>query len=341
MTLTATHIPEADIAEPNPVIRPATGDDAEAIIDLLHAQWPKVAASEWQRIFRLPWSGGDNDIGFVLVDGGRIIGFIGTVGSSRQVDGQRHELCNLVGWCVKPEYLTSSLGLLNAVIRTGRTITAVTPASVTQQIMHVLGFKLLETERRFFLPFADLGTGSRRDVKLLSGVANIERHLAPVHRRIMRDHSETLCRHHLLLSDNGYSYVVTRRAKQGLKSLLWALGAKYARQPAVRDGKSTGSQSDDTRSNRRLLRAAAKVARIPASEVLYCSDPELLMACLERAKLGILWRDRTLVLVGDSRLLDAGPGRGSHIPSIKYYRGNDLEARQIDNLYTEYVLLPL
>jgi acetoacetyl-CoA synthetase len=345
MKFMAAHKPEMDIADGKPVIRPATTQDARAVIELLRAQWPKVSASEWERIFRLPWPSSDDDIGFVLVDGNRIVGFIGTVCSSREIDGQRYELCNLVGWCVQPEYLTSSLGLLNAVIRTGRVITAVTPASVTQQIMNMLGFTLLETERRVFLPFADLGTRSSKKVKLLSGIGRIERYLAPLDKTIMRDHSKTLCRHHLLLTDDGYSYIVTRRANQGLKSLVQALGARVAKASGGPAGKSPVGRLADTRpgaqSDHRLVRAAAKLARVPASEILYCSHPDLLMAHLERAKLGILRRDRTIALIGDSRLLEAGAARGLRIPSIKYFRGNNLKACQIDNLYTEYVLLPL
>lgn len=336
--------PEVEIVERQPLIRAATSADEGAIVDLLHAQWPNLSVGEWERIFRLPWSAADCDLGFVLVDGGHIVGFIGTVCSSREIDGQPHELCNLVGWCVKPDYLTSSLGLLNAVIRTGRVITAVTPASVTQQIMKMLGFTLLETERRVFLPFSDLGTAVGKGVRVLGGIPEIEPHLTPAHRQIMRDHSATLCRHHLLLAGTGYSYIVTRRANQGVKSVIRSLAEKYAPRSAAGSDELPGGKPDEAdrpRLDYQIRRAASKLARIPASEILFCSDPALLMQHLERAKLSILRRDRTLALVGDSRLLNGAAARGLRIPSIKYFRGKELHAHQIDNLYTEYVLLPL
>ena len=62
---------------------------------------------------------------------------------------------------------------------------------------------------------------------------------------------------------------------------------------------------------------------------------------LEHVKLRVLWLEKTLALAGDERLLKHQTRFGIAFDAPKYYRSKTLQPPQIDNLYTELVLLPV
>ena len=79
------------------------------------------------------------------------------------------------------------------------------------------------------------------------------------------------------------------------------------------------------------------------SELLYCSAPHILVRHLERAKLAILRRQRTVALMADPRLFRAPLPRGVRIrrQNQALFRSSLFEPEEIDNLYSELVLLPI
>ena len=80
--------------------------------------------------------------------------------------------------------------------------------------------------------------------------------------------------------------------------------------------------------------------RIPYSDILHCSAPELLSRHLERVKLAILRRQRTVALVAEARLFATRP-RGVMLPLRTCYRSGLVAACELDRLYSEIVLLPI
>jgi len=84
-------------------------------------------------------------------------------------------------------------------------------------------------------------------------------------------------------------------------------------------------------------RAGGKIAY---SEILYCSNPALLARHLERIKLAILRRQRTLRLVCDERLLPE-QARGRSFVTTYLYHSPLFTASELDKLYSELVLLPV
>jgi len=79
------------------------------------------------------------------------------------------------------------------------------------------------------------------------------------------------------------------------------------------------------------------------SELLYCSAPHVLARHLERAKLAILRRQRTVALTADTRLFRAPLPRGVRIRRREraLFRSSLFEPEELDNLYSELVLLPI
>jgi hypothetical protein len=72
---------------------------------------------------------------------------------------------------------------------------------------------------------------------------------------------------------------------------------------------------------------------------MYVSDPALLQRHFEAIKLKILWHDRTLLLAADERLLGRRPWLVLPVKRVAMFKSASLKRDEIDNLYTELVLL--
>lgn len=76
------------------------------------------------------------------------------------------------------------------------------------------------------------------------------------------------------------------------------------------------------------------------SDLLYCSNSELLVRHFERTKLAILRAQRTLALEADARLFGRIRPRGIRKRQQALFRSSVFRPGEIDNLYSELVLLP-
>lgn len=95
------------------------------------------------------------------------------------------------------------------------------------------------------------------------------------------------------------------------------------------------------RSEATLLIAKRRVLRgVPVSELLYCGSPPLLARHLERVKIAVIARQKTVALAIDSRFADRSI-RGLRLPQRAIFRSPVFSANEIDRLYSELVLLPI
>jgi hypothetical protein len=90
-----------------------------------------------------------------------------------------------------------------------------------------------------------------------------------------------------------------------------------------------------------VVRIVRRKRGVRVSELLYCSDSALLARTFERVKLHILRRDLSAALASDRRLLGENVPRGLRLPRNACFRSTRAEAGEIDNLYSEYALLPM
>ena len=84
-----------------------------------------------------------------------------------------------------------------------------------------------------------------------------------------------------------------------------------------------------------------KIVRFPVSDLLYCSAPALVARHLERVKLAIIWRQRSVALTAEAGIFGALRPLGVVIRRPKLFRSSVLQAHELDKLYSELVLLPL
>ncbi|MBV8614356.1 MAG: hypothetical protein JOY66_11385 [Acetobacteraceae bacterium] len=293
-----------------PRIRPAGPDDVEPLCRFLSSAFGAagIPPAAWRRLFDYQWFGEKPDLGFVLVNGEHIVGFLGTVYARRQTEKGTSVVCNLTSWYIRPEYRGWGTALLAAALRDDSvTYTALTPGPVSRKVLKALRFAPL-TKRRIFMPpllHAETLRGPRPavsfDPRIVRGA------LDEPQRRIFDDHAPYDCLQLLLTAGSERAYVVVTRRAMSLRRLVPRLPASVT---------------------------------LPYSEILHCSAPAVLGRWLEHAKLPILRRQRTLALVADERLFPVPP-RG--IPKTDYalYRSPLLEAGDLDKLYSELVLLPI
>jgi len=84
----------------------------------------------------------------------------------------------------------------------------------------------------------------------------------------------------------------------------------------------------------------ARSDRIPISQILYCSAPDVLARNLERIKLAIMWQQKTFGIAMNERLFPKAP-RAIRKKNIAQYRSPAFTPNELDLLYSEFVLLDI
>ena len=281
-------------------VRPTTPADTAEICDLLEHGFG-IAADEWRPLFTTNWLADNPPRGFVLTDGDRIVGHVGTIYSQREINGKTGIVCNFSGYYVAPAYRGRGLGatlVATAVRDESITYTSVTPAPVTQLVLEGLGFEILERHVLLFPPGLNANTLWRR-VDIDVNDRTVRASLGQAERQIYDDHASYDCLHMTARDAGGTAYLVVKRRLRRMRS-----------------------------------------ARIPLSQILYCSAPDVLARNLERIKLAIMWQQKTFGIAINERLFPKAT-RAIRRDDIAQYRSPEFTPNELDLLYSEFVLLDI
>jgi acetoacetyl-CoA synthetase len=281
-------------------VRPTTPADAAEICDLLEHGFG-MTADDWRPLYTTNWLP-DNPRGFVVTDGGRIVGHCGTIYSQREINGKTGIVCNFSGFYVAPAYRGRGLGatLVAAAVRDERiTYTSLTPAPVTQLILKAMGFVILERHVLLFPPGLNAETLRQSRVDIDVNDRTVRASLGHAERRIYDDHASYDCLQMTARDAGGTAYLVVKRRLRPVRS-----------------------------------------ARIPLSQILYCSAPDVLVRNLERIKLAIMWQQKTFCIAMNERLFPKAP-RAIRRGDIAQYRSPGFTPNELDLLYSEFVLLDI
>lgn len=289
-----THVEEATVA---------MFDDIYPLLQELNN--PELTRDKWKRIFEYRWKSPDEQVGNVLVDKGRVVGFIGTMFSRRVIDGQEAALCNLSSWIVKDEYRSEGMRLLLPLLRLkDHTFTNLTLNVRVAEIMRRLGFKDLDTNVKLLFPvpwFSSVPEGDKPSI--VSDLAQIKKVLASADQRILADHSQYGCGHIVIREDGDYCYVLFTRKYRG-----------------------------------------ESYYKVPYAHLHYISNRKLFLKYLNRIKLNFLTEHKCFFLMVEERLIGKQPIPFSKVHTLKVpkmYKSQRLTSAQVDNLYTELVVLGL
>jgi len=193
-------------------VEPIGDRDVERAGEFLHAHLnPGLSATEWARAATVPWAGERPNAGFMLLDGGVVVGVQLAFYSERPIEGRIERFCNLGAWCVLPAYRFHSLRLLRAALdQDGYHFTDLSPSGNAVGINARLRFRDLDPATALVpnLPWP----GRRGAVS--DDPALIERTLPGPELALYRDHSATAAARHLVLIDGDeHCYVVFRKER--------------------------------------------------------------------------------------------------------------------------------
>lgn len=282
-------------------VRQITPADTAEICDLLEHGFG-IAADDWRPLYTTNWLADNPARGFVLTDGGRIVGHVATIYSQREINGKTGTVCNFSGFYIAPGYRGRGLGttLVAAAVRDERvSYTTLTPAPVTQRVVEGLGFAILERNVLLFPPGFNAKTLWKSRVDIDVNARTVRASLRQAERRIYDDHLPYDCLHMTARDAGGTAYLVVKRFMRRVRS-----------------------------------------APIPLSQILYCSSPDVLARNLERIKLAIMWQQKTFGIAISERLFPKAP-RAIRRENIAQYRSTLFTPNELDLLYSEFVLLDL
>lgn len=171
----------------------------------LDAERPK---EEWRRIFTREWDSDRDYNGYALLDDGQIVGFLGLIFALMPTPAGAEPLCNVTSWIVKESY-RGEAALLVLPLRklTGHTLTNLSCNRVAYQVFTRLGFDVLETHKRIFLPPPPGFGRPRPRAAIILEPEEIARRLDGRDAKLFQHHRT--CAHHLLIEEaDGYCYTI-------------------------------------------------------------------------------------------------------------------------------------
>lgn len=306
-------------------IRAAGPGDVDEIIALVRSdEFAHEHSPEQLRpLFSYHWLEEKPSLGFVILQSGRLAGYLGAVYSDRRVGGQLLRFCNFTTLCLHPDFRGRARRTSGSLLQYSKALgdyalgardciyTAFSANRAASRLLEGFDFRRISEHTVIFRPGANASTLISRPARILSDPSRILPILEEEHRRYLRDHLPYHCAHYLVLEGSRYCYVVTRRLR-------------------VRRSVILGNWPTDHIRKRYF----------PAGDILYLSDPEIAFRHWEQLKWRVMLRQRVVALACDEWMLGPDGPAGIKIPRVVHRLGGTIEDRQIDKLYSEFVLLP-
>ena len=275
--------------------------DFKDVRDMLVKFWGKGSEEKWRKLFEYRWERNENYCGLALKDGGQTVGFIGMIFSRRWINGRTEKICNLSSWFVREEYRTRAVSLLLPLLRM-RDYT-ITDLTPSRAVYQI--------QRK--LGFKDLDANGR--ILLPFG----RRLLGPKHIAVQMTHAEADIRQTLSVE---HRKILADHSGYQCSHFLLSAANRYCY----------------------IVYSKHKRKRLPFVYIHYISDPRLFGQTYHQIRGAIMSHARVCFAVIDSRLV-----AGLKLPvsfclpyrTPKQYLSSNLEPAQIDNLYSELVLLNL
>lgn len=201
-------------------VRKARADDLQRVYVLLrdstlNSAW--ISFDARSRMFRPVWGGNEGYYGYIMEDDGEAVGFLGTLFTEREVNGEPHTFCEIHSWYVKDAYRKESMKLFLPVMSLRKvTLLNYTPTQAVYDISTKFGWQDLESTLLLFLPVPTVGS-LRAGVRVESRKHAILPYLDEADRKIFFDHENVECRHFLIREKGAtdYSYVILKKLRLG------------------------------------------------------------------------------------------------------------------------------
>lgn len=171
-----------------PTLEPVTDANLAEFARFLHENLMRARSpAEWEAGLRTQWMPDPPNYGFVVRDGGAIVGGIGAYYAQRQLRGNTERFCNITSWCVLDAHRQQSMRLAMALLaQPGFHFTNFSPTQVVGASLKFLKFKELDERVVVMLNLPSLRALGAR---VLTDVADIEGALAGDALKAYRDHA--------------------------------------------------------------------------------------------------------------------------------------------------------
>ena len=198
------------------IVRPAEEGDIDAVVDLLFDNMSqKVPKERWRKLLDYPWRPADADRGFVALDEGRVVGFLGLVYADRPIGGRVERFCNICAWYLLKSHRGQGVGQeiqFSAVADPRQTYTIMTATAATGRAFGShSGFQVLD-DTRYLLRRR---VGSDPNVELIDDPEKIAPKLASGDQIILEQHRPYNLRHLLVRSGDQSCYVAMQVKRKG------------------------------------------------------------------------------------------------------------------------------
>lgn len=185
-----------------------------------------LSGERWKAFFINHWESPEAHIGYVLVDGEKVVGFLGTLFSQRFINGERKTICNLSSWFVLPEYRNESILLFSDILRHKEyTITSFTSVPDAVRILKKLGFRQLDNS--FYWYKKNFFKRPMR-IKHSSGSSDFEKYLSEEEKRVHNDHLPFNAFPLFFHNETSHCYIIVRKKDILLRNLISNRFINYA-----------------------------------------------------------------------------------------------------------------
>ena len=189
-----------------------TSNDFDKVYPLLTRIPSPIPISQetWRRLFSRQWDGQVEPLGYVLINEGEIVGYIGLITVHRRIGGQVHEIMDLTSWTVDKKYSGYAIKMLSSFIHDhSRTLRCFTPAKSVDLIFRRFGFQEL-TANLHVIPFWSFNLGLK-DFQITFDIQGHQALLLKEDWQIYHDHHKLSSEHFIFKNGQSYCYVVAKR----------------------------------------------------------------------------------------------------------------------------------
>ena len=280
-----------------PKVRPAVAADIDAVCRLLHEHMNRRLLPErWRRITTYGWLSEKPDFGRVVDDGGKVVGFVGSVYADREIAGRRERVVSMSSWYLDKAYRGQGLGfelMRSATEDEAASYTMITVSPRNLTMLPRLGYRLLDHDRRVWS-----ASGKPANGLVIEQVPErILERIDAAQRRMLRDHAGLPVHPVLISAADGQCLAVFSVKKKG----------------------------DD----------------VTYFDVLHLSDGAFFARHAQAIADALLPPGKSL-LAADTRFLSGASGGAIEVmPVARYYKSKRLAPGEVDNMYSELLLLDL
>ena len=163
-------------------------------------------------------------LGYVLINHyDKIVGFMGTIFSIRNIKNKEYTYCNIHTWVVDRDYRLNSFLLLTDLIKKDITLTAFTPVKTLIGLLEKFGFKKIKMKYRiiFLLNFLKLLKKNQYEIEKKSLV--IEKILNENDLNYYKNYLHIPCEKFVIIDKNDrtkYIFIIARKVKKKIFQVL-------------------------------------------------------------------------------------------------------------------------